>query len=32
MINNFKKKFGNEKEVIVCVRDYEQMKHKELKR
>ena len=31
MINNFKKKFGNEKEVIVCVGDYEQRKHMKYK-
>ena len=32
LLNNFKRNFGNEKEVVVCFEDYEQkqqMKYKE---
>ena len=31
MINQFKKKFGNEKETIVCFGDFEQKKHMKFK-
>ena len=31
LINQFKKKFGNEKDVIVCFGDYEQRKHMKFK-
>ena len=31
MVNNFKRIFGNEEEVIVCFGDYEQKKHMKFK-
>ena len=31
LINQFKKKFGDEKDTIICIGDYEQRKHMKFK-